>query len=215
MPLDFMFNYIGGDWIYNSQKKTMFAHFTDAEKEEAAQFVNKQLSIMDKQSPIPLTDYFSQSTLPQYTNPSWRSMVSNSSYWTERGRVTWEDMKVGDVVAWACPSCGWNREIWFIKILDKGFRDEKSQKGLIYRFGYAFLSKKKFRGETISELGYHRSGPNRTVWQDIFVKVVVNRNWQRPSSSNLYGSTKGMWRKISAGGGFINWVNATPFSEKP
>ena len=198
-----MFNYIGGE---GRTKKTMFAHFTDAEKEEAAQFVNKQLSIMDKQSPIPLTDYFSPEPLLKGNDTTWRSMVSNSSYWTESGRVTWEDMKVGDVVAWACPSCGWDREIWFIKILDKGFRDER----LIYRFGYAFLSKKKFRGETISELGYHLNGQ-----EDIFVKVVVNQDWQRPSGSNLYGSTKGVWRKISAGGGFINWVNATPFSEKP
>jgi hypothetical protein len=191
MPLDFMFNYID---IKGRGKKKEFTDFTDAEKEETAHFINKQLGIMDKQSPIPLTDFF---TLPHHkVLVNWEQMVSNSSYWTERGRVTWEDVEVGDVIAWTCFSCGWSEQVWFIKLLDKEFRDER----LVCKFGYAFLS----------NLGYSLKGQ-----ENVSVRATANKNWQRPSSGNLYGSVKGVWRKISEEGGFINWVNATPFSEKP
>ena len=192
MPLDFMFNYID---IKGRGKQKEFTDFTDAEKEELVHFINKQIGIIDKQSPMPLTEYFSD-LKNRSSKVSWRSMVSNISYWTERGRVNWEDMEVGDVIAWTCFSCSWAESIWFIKLLGKEFRGER----LVCRFGYAFLS----------NIGYSLKGQ-----ENIYVKATTNKNWQRPSSGNLYGSVKGVWRKISEEGGFINWVNATPFSEKP
>ena len=224
MPLDFMFNYIGGKKDSVWEMKVPFAHFTHAEKEEVTQFINKQLSMIDMQSPIPLSSYYSQSwvkgeseVMGKHGMVPWRSMVSANPYWTNSGRINWRDMKVGDVIAWACPSCGWDMEIWFIKLLEKRTKDYKvhhsanpSRSEEQFRFGYIFLSNGKKYAGTRHEYGYHI-----TDQKNIFVKAIITDSWQTDGSSNIYGSSKGVWRKIGVRGGFINWVNETPFSEKP